>query len=425
VTRLVRLIGGAVIALAAAALGAGLAYAAFVATSSNAGNSFQAAGTSAMVNLSGTTYRWIAFKTGCGTLKVGSYTGNGTTQPITGLGFQPEYVFVMSAGASRSMQRFSGMTSSFGFGSDTGTANVLNSLDADGFTVGSAAEANAAGATYHYVAFNSVAGSVTKATYAGNGSAARNITGVGFQPDYVMVRANDTTAAKSGRHRPASLAGTSSQFWSNLPNDTTGIRALLVNGFQVGNDASVNAVGATYHYIAFKNAAGGCSQPGQQTVTASADSWIDQASPGTNKGADSVLKVTSKSPNLNTRGVVQFNLPALPSGCGVTGATLRLHNKSPVAGRTLEALQNNAAWTETGVTWTNQPATTGGAATATTPGSAGWMQWSVTSQVQAMYSGSNYGFKVRDQTEDGPGIEQQFDSREASTNPPELVIDIG
>ena len=44
------------------------------------------------------------------------------------------------------------------------------------------------------------------------------------------------------------------------------------------------------------------------------------------------------------------------------------------------------------------------------------MQWNVLTQVQAMYSGSNYGFKIKDQTENGSGFEQQFDSDEAGLN---------
>jgi hypothetical protein len=53
------------------------------------------------------------------------------------------------------------------------------------------------------------------------------------------------------------------------------------------------------------------------------------------------------------------------------------------------------------------------------------MQWDVTTQVQGMYSGSNNGFSVRDQTEDGPGVEQQFESREAGVDLPELVVTFG
>jgi hypothetical protein len=507
VSRRLRLSVGAALAFAVAGLGAAMAYAAFVATTANSGNSFQAAacfstqrmatgsytgnaptdnrtisvgfqpnfvivkadtaqiaiartssmsgdaskpmagatglvadriqsltasgftvGTNAQVNANGTIYRWVAFKSGCGTLEVGSYAGNGgASQAITGAGFQPELAMLMPGAANRSTQRYSGMTTTFRFDGGTGIANVVNSLDADGFTVGNAPEANTNGTTYHYVAFNDVAGSVVKSNYIGNGVDNRNIGGVGFQPDYVMIRANDTATARSGQHLPASLSGGNSLFWANTANTNNGIQALQAGGFQVGTDASVNAgpSGPTYHYIAFKNTGGGCALPGPRTVQASVDAWLNEASAATNLGTDNVLKVTSKSPADDTRAVVQFNLPPVPSGCSVTGATLRMYNKSPISGRTLEALANATAWTENGVNWSNQPTTTGSAATATTPASAGWMQWDVTAHVQAMYAGSNYGLKVKDQSENAAGFEQQFDSREASTNRPELVVTIG
>ena len=53
------------------------------------------------------------------------------------------------------------------------------------------------------------------------------------------------------------------------------------------------------------------------------------------------------------------------------------------------------------------------------------MQWDVLAQVQAMYAGTNYGFLVKDQTENGAGVLQQFDSREAATNKPQLVLTVG
>ncbi len=146
----------------------------------------------------------------------------------------------------------------------------------------------------------------------------------------------------------------------------------------MGTDGSVNANGIAYWYAAFKNTANGCSAPGSATVIANSDSWIDQASPTSNSGSDATLKVTSKSGNANTRALVGFPMPALPSGCSVTGATLRVRNKAPVAGRTLQALRNTATWAEGSVNWNNQPATGATVTTATTPAAAGWMQWSVT-----------------------------------------------
>ena len=98
----------------------------------------------------------------------------------------------------------------------------------------------------------------------------------------------------------------------------------------------------------------------QQTLTAKADAWIDQGSPSSNKGSDSILKVMSKSGG-NLRALVRFNLPTMPQGCSVESATLRIYAKSVPGGRTLQVLQLGGTWTEGAVTWANQPATTGGA----------------------------------------------------------------
>jgi hypothetical protein len=160
-----------------------------------------------------------------------------------------------------------------------------------------------------------------------------------------------------------------------------------------------------------------------QTLGANADSWVLQSSSTSNYGQDSVIKVDTKS-GANARSLVRFALPAIPSGCQVITAKLRLYASSYKDGRTLHALQLAAPWTEGGVTWANQPAITGAAA-AVASGS-GYREWTVTSQVQSMYSNGNNGFVIRDSIENGGGIEQGFHSREKGTdNPPRLVISFG
>jgi hypothetical protein len=78
----------------------------------------------------------------------------------------------------------------------------------------------------------------------------------------------------------------------------------------------------------------------------------------------------------NVRSLVHFVQPAIPSGCAVGGATPRLNSAFAATGRTLHALWAAAAWTELGVTGSNQPATTG----------------AVTSHVVTMYTGANDAF---------------------------------
>jgi hypothetical protein len=161
-----------------------------------------------------------------------------------------------------------------------------------------------------------------------------------------------------------------------------------------------------------------CGDP--VTLSANADAWIEQNSPSNNKGDDSILKVKTQSGNDNFRLLVRFPLPAVPAGCVVQSATLRLYSPSWQSGRTLQALRLNSNWSEMAVTWNTQPATTGPAAT--TSSGQGYRQWTVTGQVQAMVTSGNHGFLIRDAVEGGNGAEQQFHAREKGEQLPMLII---
>ncbi|MGA8046498.1 MAG: right-handed parallel beta-helix repeat-containing protein [Dermatophilaceae bacterium] len=158
--------------------------------------------------------------------------------------------------------------------------------------------------------------------------------------------------------------------------------------------------------------------PAPVTLTASADAWIQQKDTGKNNGADSNLKVMSKSGEA-LRALVRFDLPATPAGCSVTSATLRLYSTGYKTGRTLQAIPVAAAWTEGGVTWATQPTTTG--STSTVSSGSGWRVWNITGQLTAGVAA--HGFLVRDANE-GNDADQQFTSREGSSGQrPQLVIE--
>jgi parallel beta-helix repeat protein len=166
-----------------------------------------------------------------------------------------------------------------------------------------------------------------------------------------------------------------------------------------------------------------CARRTVVTVDASADAWLLQTSPTANYGDDSVMKVDTKA-EANARALVRFALPGVPNGCRLVDAELRLYASSSKPSRTLEVVRVAADWTESAVTWANQPGAVGVAAAAASGD--GWRSWNVVSQVQSMYTGRNFGFLVRDLSEDGVGIEQQFHTREKSPdNSPQLVITFG
>jgi hypothetical protein len=159
------------------------------------------------------------------------------------------------------------------------------------------------------------------------------------------------------------------------------------------------------------------------TATADADSWVAQNTPTATNGASPSLAVRSKASG-NQRALVRFALPPVPAGCTVAAATLRLHAASATNGRTLRAIPLAAPWTEGTVSWSNQPTTTGTAAT--TASGTGWRQWTVTTQVKAMYTGANRGFLIRDASEGTGNAAQSFGSRESGgATAPQLVVTFG
>jgi hypothetical protein len=198
--------------------------------------------------------------------------------------------------------------------------------------------------------------------------------------------------------------------------------ALLAGSWAVGTSLAAFSDTANNPGNSFTAAASFCASPGAQTVTADADSYVDENSPGSNFGSSLTMQIQSRGGGggRNQRTLVHF---ALPPGqyCTVTSATLRLNASVFAPGRTMQAYRAAAPWGEGSVTWANQPAVTG--TPASTASALGWIQFDVTTLVQAMYAGSNDGFLVRDAVESqNPASTQQFSSSEAATSHPELVI---
>jgi hypothetical protein len=209
-------------------------------------------GNGAAVNKNGSAFHWVAMRSYTGHMALGSYTGNGTSKSITGLGFSPEHAIVLPAANTAAVQRMNGMTRTFTFGADTGSTTGITSLDSTGFSVGNSTSVNTNAATYHYIAWNQDVDEMQTSSYTGTG-ASHSITGVGFQPAFVMVHANDTTTGRAGAMRSSSLAGSASQLFTATANESLGITALQSDGFQVGTSATVDNNGTTYHYVAFKD----------------------------------------------------------------------------------------------------------------------------------------------------------------------------
>jgi hypothetical protein len=207
------------------------------------------------VNRNTRTYYWVAFKTNSQAMKVGTYNGNGTTQSITGVGFQPELVILMGNNAQRAAARYSGAARTYGFDASTGVTTGVTAFGADGFTVGAAAEANANGVAYHYVAFNDFANSISVGSYTGNNTDDRAIATPSFQPEFVMVRADDTATGRAANWHPSAFAGDNTLLLTSTASGINRIQAFQATGFQVGTSTDVNANTVSYRYLAIRSSA--------------------------------------------------------------------------------------------------------------------------------------------------------------------------
>lgn len=209
-------------------------------------------GTNAHVNTVGVTYRYIAFNnTGSTDFKVGYYSGTGSdSYSVAGVGFQPDFVMVKTA-AQYAVWRSSSIVGDLsGYFNNVGeAANIIQALESDGFQLGTSANVNTAGAAYWYIAFKANSGKMSVGNYTGNGSDNRSISGVGFQPDWLMVKDSSTAI---GVQKSSSITDDNTQYFTTAANLANAIQAFESDGFQVGTNAVANGNTKTYRYIAWK-----------------------------------------------------------------------------------------------------------------------------------------------------------------------------
>ena len=117
--------------------------------------------------------------------------------------------------------------------------------------------------------------------------------------------------------------------------------------------------------------------PGTQTLTfsAAADTYVHEASPSTNFGTSNILR-TDGGADADLDAYLRFALTGIQGK--VTSAKLRLFAASYTADGPA-VMPTSGSWSETGITWANKPAATGGAtfdATEIVTGS--WVEFDVT-----------------------------------------------
>ena len=119
--------------------------------------------------------------------KTVTYTGNSSTQSITGLGFQPDFVWIKSTSGntySHVLTDSTRGTNSQIYSNDSSAATSfvsnVTSFDADGFSLGSATDSNASGANYLAYGWKANGGTTSSNTDGSITSTVQANTNLGF-----------------------------------------------------------------------------------------------------------------------------------------------------------------------------------------------------------------------------------------------------
>jgi hypothetical protein len=231
------------------------------------------------------------------------YTGNGSTQSVTGVGFQPDWIWWKSRSAATSHATVNAVTGAKGALSSNNTSaeytestnNGLISFDSDGFTVGNdgnytaynqsgssivawnwkangAGVSNTDGTITSTVSVNTTSG-FSIVTYTGTGANATVGHGLGVAPSMILGMNRTSVRNKPVFHASIGAAnivwinltnaqGTNSAYWqSTLPTSSV---------FSVGNNGDVNESSSNHVAYCFAPVAG-YSAFGSYTGNGSAD----------------------------------------------------------------------------------------------------------------------------------------------------------
>ena len=197
---------------------------------------------------------WLPCALYAGTLavKTGTYTGDGAdNRTIAGVGFTPKVIFIMGdTGNGSPVVRMNTMAGDESVEIDAaggGGVNIIQSIDSDGFTIGTASSVNENTVRYDWVALAGTA--LVTVSWSGDGVDTRDITTTGVNPTFVFI------APASGQNQPPTWRGASpagdAAFHGNTAQAANLIQTLGTAKFTIGNDASVNNATGTPTYHAF------------------------------------------------------------------------------------------------------------------------------------------------------------------------------
>jgi len=217
------------------------------------------------------------------------YTGTGATRSITGVGFQPDWVWIKERSASASDHNLSDAIRGAGkalfsnttgaeYDYGTGTGGNLRSFDSDGFSLGTASQTNANGTTFvswcwdaNGAGVSNTAGTITSTvsanttsgfsivSYTGNNSLNKTVGhGLGVAPKMILIKVRNNSAdptgfvvyhASNGANYSMNLNTTNAKVSNTTSFSNTSPTSTV---FSVGDDGGNWGTNfSTYNFIAY------------------------------------------------------------------------------------------------------------------------------------------------------------------------------
>lgn len=192
-----------------------------------------------------------------------TYTGTGASLNVTGVGFQPDLVWIKGRSSATdhalydAVRGVQNQLESNNTGAETTETTGLTAFGSDGFTVGALAQVNTN--TASYVAWNWKEGATPGfdiVTYTGNGANRTISHALGAVPHLIIVKGRSGTIGGNQNwrvyHRNANASPQSGGLYLSLTNGFTTDSTWWNNTtptssvFSVGTDAGVNSSDGTY-----------------------------------------------------------------------------------------------------------------------------------------------------------------------------------
>jgi hypothetical protein len=172
---------------------------------------------------------------------------------------------------------------------------------------------------------------------------------------------------------------------------------------------------------------------GSPTINSLADAEIIEGYPASACSLQTIMHIgydDTMSPNGKiARGLLKFNLSAIPTGAIVNSVQLQLYLVAswdyPGYSRTITTYRIASPWLEDIATWNNAPALGEAYGSASvTHGTWGWYSFNVTSLVNGWRSGafSNYGIALRGPEQSGGDSSWKAFATSATIYPPRVVV---